>query len=107
MSNFKYGEYKMPLNINRECIRIMRDRKRLENILKESDGEYDMEESQAYERLDAIHRALLEIPYEYRKAVVESTFKRQKNIEMYIHENTLKKYKSKFLYHLAKNLSLY
>lgn len=100
-------EYKIPSIIHHECIRIIRDKERLEEILKESDLEYDDGEKLAYERLDAIHRALLEIPADYRDVVIESVFKKQKNMEIYIHENTLKKYKRKFLYHLAKNLSLY
>ena len=94
-------------NTYSECIRIIKDRDHLEEMLRNSEGEYDAGERLAYERLDSIHRALLEIPREYRKAVVESVSIKEKDMEIYVHENTLKKYKRKFLYHLAKNLSLY
>lgn len=99
--------YGLPGNVRHECVWIIRDKERLKKMLKESEGEYRNKEVIAYKRLDAMHRALLEIPVEYRSMVIKSIVDRSNKMETYVHENTLKKYKRKFLYYFAKNMSLY
>lgn len=101
----KYEE-KIPRSIYFECIWIIRDKKRLERILASKIDEYGEVERNAYYKLDAIHRAILKIPAEYRGVILRSITYGIKNTNIYIHENTIKKYKREFIYNLAKNLAL-
>lgn len=101
----KYEE-KIPRSIYFECIWIIRDKKRLERILASNIDEYGEVERNAYYKLDAIHRAILKIPAEYRGVILRSITYGIKNTNIYIHENTIKKYKREFIYNLAKNLAL-
>lgn len=101
----KYEEI-IPRSIYFECIWIIRDIKRLEKILTCKIDEYGEVERNAYYKLDAIHRAILKIPAEYRGVILKSITYGMKNTNIYIHENTIKKYKREFIYQLAKNLAL-
>lgn len=101
----KYEEI-IPRSIYFECIWIIRDKKRLERILASNIDEYGEVERNAYYKLDAIHRAILKIPAEYRGVILKSITYGIKNTNIYIHENTIKKYKREFIYQLAKNLAL-
>lgn len=100
-------EYKIPRSIYFECIWIIRDKKRLERILACKMDEYGEVERNAYYKLDAIHRAILKIPAEYRGVILRSITYGINNTNIYIHENTIKKYKREFIYQVAKNLALY
>lgn len=102
----KYEEI-IPRSIYFECIWIIRDIKRLEKILTCKIDEYGEVERNAYYKLDAIHRAILKIPAEYRGVILRSITYGINNTNIYIHENTIKKYKREFIYNLAKNLALY
>ena len=102
----KYEE-KIPRSIYFECIWIIRDKKRLERILASNIDEYGEVERNAYYKLDAIHRAILKIPAEYRGVLLRSITYGINNTNIYIHENTIKKYKREFIYQVAKNLALY
>lgn len=102
----KYEEI-IPRNIYFECIWIIRDKKRLERILASNIDEYGEVERNAYYKLDAIHRAILKIPAEYRGVILRSITYGINNTNIYIHENTIKKYKRDFIYQVAKNLALY
>lgn len=102
----KYEEI-IPRSIYFECIWIIRDKKRLERILASNIDEYGEVERNAYYKLDAIHRAILKIPAEYRGVILKSITYGMNNTNIYIHENTIKKYKREFIYNLAKNLALY
>lgn len=102
----KYEE-KIPRSIYFECIWIIRDKKRLERILASKIDEYGEVERNAYYKLDAIHRAILKIPAEYRGVILRSITYGINNTNIYIHENTIKKYKMDFIYQVAKNLALY
>lgn len=101
----KYEE-KIPRSIYFECIWIIRDKKRLERILASNIDEYGEVERNAYYKLDAIHRAILKIPAEYRGVILRSITYGINNTNLYIHENTIKKYKREFIYQVAKNLAL-
>lgn len=101
----KYEE-KIPRSIYFECIWIIRDIKRLEKILIDKIDEYGEVERNAYYKLDAIHRAIFKIPKEYRGVILKSITYGMNNTNIYIHENTIKKYKREFIYQLAKNLAL-
>lgn len=102
----KYEE-KIPRSIYFECIWIIRDKKRLERILASNIDEYGEVERNAYYKLDAIHRAILKIPAEYRGVILRSITYGINNTNIYIHENTIKIYKREFIYQVAKNLALY
>lgn len=102
----KYEEI-IPRSIYFECIWIIRDKKRLERILASNIDEYGEVERNAYYKLDAIHRAILKIPAEYRGVILRSITYGINNTNIYIHENTIKKYKREFIYQVAKNLALY
>lgn len=102
----KYEE-SIPKTIYYECIWIIRDKKRLEKILTLKIDDYGEVERNAYYKLDSIHRAILKIPAEYRGVILESITCGIKNTNIYIHENTIKKYKKEFICNLAKNLGLY
>ena len=102
----KYEEI-IPRSIYFECIWIIRDKKRLERILASNIDEYGEVERNAYYKLDAIHMAILKIPAEYMGVILKSITYGIKNTNIYIHENTIKKYKREFIYQLAKNLALY
>lgn len=101
----KYEEI-IPRSIYFECIWIIRDKKRLERILASNIDEYGEVERNAYYKLDAIHRAILKIPAEYRGVILRSITYGINNTNLYIHENTIKKYKREFIYQVAKNLAL-
>ena len=101
----KYEEI-IPRSIYFECIWIIRDKNRLEKIIACKMDEYGELERNAYYKLDAIHRAILKIPAEYRGVILRSITYGIKNTNIYIHENTIKKYKREFIYNLAKNLAL-
>ena len=101
----KYEEI-IPRSIYFECIWIIRDIKRLEKILIDKIDEYGEVERNAYYKLDAIHRAIFKIPKEYRGVILKSITYGMNNTNIYIHENTIKKYKREFICQLAKNLAL-
>ena len=103
--NDKYEEI-IPRSIYFECIWIIRDIKRLEKILIDKIDEYGEVERNAYYKLDAIHRAIFKIPKEYRGVILKSITYGMNNTNIYIHENTIKKYKREFICQLAKNLAL-
>lgn len=100
-------EKNIPKTIYFECIWIIRDKKRLEKILAGKIDDYGEVERNAFYKLDSIHRAILKIPAEYRAVILESITYGLKNKNIYIHENTIKKYKREFVFNLAKNLALY
>ena len=102
----KYEEI-IPRSIYFECIWIIRDKKRLEKILTCKIDEYGEVERNAYYKLDAIHRAIFKIPKEYRGVILKSITYGMNNTNIYIHENTIKKYTREFIYQVAKNLALY
>lgn len=101
----KYEEI-IPRSIYFECIWIIRDKNRLEKIIACKMDEYGEVERNAYYKLDAIHRAILKIPAEYRGVILRSITYGINNTNLYIHENTIKKYKREFIYQVAKNLAL-
>lgn len=102
----KYGEVELSNRVYSECLRVIRDKYMLECVVRDWETGYEDNQIEAYNKLDSMHRALLEIPGEYRSAVIESIIGRETEFDEFIHENTLKKYKHKFIYNFAKNLEL-
>ena len=107
MNEQNNNSYYLPKRLYRECMWIIRDKSRLEDVIREDIELYERESLEAFEYLDSMHRALLEIPTEYRAAVINSITDRYCESSEFVHENTIKKYKHKFIYNLTKNLSIH
>lgn len=96
----------LPREIYYECIWIVRDMARMQEIVNRT-GYEGREFEVARDRLECINKALMAVPPEYRRGVMASIENRGGRVMDYAHENTWKKYKQRFVYNLAKNLALY
>jgi len=113
----------LPGAVYHQCLWIVKDMDRLQEVagasfrgdmLAEDDFitagaaalKRPPEAEEAAFKLDCIHRALLEVPPEYREGVLRSIRVRGAGYEDFAHENTWKRWKQRFIYSLAENLNL-
>lgn len=102
----------LPREIYHQCLWIVRDMVRMEQMVAATRGGAAGEEGapaleEARIRLECIRRALLDVPEFYREGILESILVRGCGYADGAHENTWKKWRQRFLYSLAEHLSLY
>lgn len=125
----KLPEYVMPNAVYYQSLWAVRDLERMESRLKElksggvqrfgfqvkepgrrygakrSNVEANaLEAAIIEERVEAINKALMDVPELYRETILDSV--NQKEVEMIYSTKLWKIWKQKFLYNVAKNLSL-
>lgn len=114
MKEYQYqvgGRQKLPKEVYYQCIWIIRDMERIKKII-EDDSKLIVDEKDfakledALVKFDCLERALYEIPNYYREGIIESVQNRGGGYGDFAHENTWKKWKSKFMYAFATNLGL-
>jgi hypothetical protein len=116
----------LPSAVYYQCIWVVKDMVRLEEIAKDGFRNEMLNESscgyvaetgslacallpeqeEALFKLDCIHRAIILIPEEYREGILMNIQNRGSGYGDFAHENTWKKWKQRFIYALAVNLKL-
>ena len=102
MKEYQYrieGERCLPREVYYQCVWMIRDMERLEEIAMRVDD--------AIVKLDCLRRALEEIPDYYRQGVISSVKIRGGGFDDFAHINTWKKWKMRFMHAFATNLGLY
>ncbi|XVG94950.1 hypothetical protein ACGCUQ_04125 [Eubacteriales bacterium KG127] len=103
----KQREYVMPDEVYYQTLWAVRDLGRMEGklLVMESCGDYDtMENISIKARVSSIKQALEEVPLPYRDPILNNIINRYTGSEF--PNNMYKLWKQKFLYNVAKNLSI-
>ncbi|MBQ6621419.1 MAG: hypothetical protein IJH75_01110 [Mogibacterium sp.] len=101
-------DLKLPHAVHYQCIWIVRDRARLEALVRQKEqenGRSAAAETAAF-HLECIRRALETVPECYRSGILDNIEGRRTGYEPYAHLNTWKRWKQRFLYELARELRL-
>lgn len=98
-----FDSYILPREVYYQCIWLIKDMERLQD-LKRDVGRSSVGIA-ATKRLDAIDRALEELPDVYREPMIRNIINKEEFPET-AHENTWRKWKQLFIYQLAVNLEL-
>lgn len=114
MKEYQYqneGKQRLPKEVYYQCIWMIRDMERLKEIINGSGeqilNDKDMQKLEdALIKFDCLLRALEEVPDYYREGIIESVRNRGGGYGDFAHENTWKKWKSKFMCAFATNLGL-
>lgn len=126
MKEYQYRKERklvLPNEVYYQCLWVVRDMERLEELAGEKNYEnrvaeevffYSVKEipvippevTEAKFKLACIHKALELVPQIYRDSVVQSIMSRGGEYKNMAHENTWKKWKQRFIYALALNLRL-
>ncbi len=96
----------LPRPVYIQCIWMIRDIERMEELVLNSDDSWnDPVSSAAREKLEAIDAALALVPEEYRDGIILNITDKLP-FGSGAHDNTWKKWKQRFVYELAVNMMM-
>ena len=93
----------LPREVYYQCVWLIKDMDRLEEIKRDA-GKTRLGLA-ASRRLEAVEKALQELPEEYREPMLRN-IKNKEEFPMMAHANTWRKWKQRFIYDVAINLEL-